>query len=107
MTQQSSINGLAAWAKLPKRLKSLPKPPAEPAFDHWTFRHFGNYVIAVYDNHVWHWREGHGQADVEHAFRETWLLKQTSHGFEAQWVIYGMYGVIPVAVGQRVEINPS
>ena len=65
-----------------------PKPKTVP-FDNFTFRHFGDVTLIVFDNHVSHWRDGH--PEIEHTFRENWLLEQTTHGLRDVWAAYSIY----------------
>jgi hypothetical protein len=71
----------------PRYKYSRPKPAP---FDHLGFRKAGDFILISFDNHVSHWRDGH--PDVEHTFRENWLLKETPMGMKVVWASYSIYG---------------
>lgn len=87
---EQSIPAMATMvATAPNPAPKYPKPKTVP-FDNFTFRHFGDVTLIVFDNHVSHWRDGH--PEIEHTFRENWLLKQTPDGLRDVWAAYSIYG---------------
>jgi hypothetical protein len=96
-TEQSIDEFVQSMGKEPPLSKSV-YHANKPPFDHITVHHWGDTELIAYDNHVTHWREG--SPDVEHAFRENWLLERTPEGLKVQWVSYSMYGALPARAGR-------
>jgi hypothetical protein len=92
-TEQSVDDMVQMMDKQPPQPSNLSRPKPPP-FDHITVRHWGDTELIAFDNHVTHWHDG--DPNIEHAFRENWLLKQTPDGLKALWVSYSMYGAVPI-----------